>query len=369
MAALLGAAALAAQQQPRRATNLDALLAFPGFFHQRAVTLFGTLTRTDTGALQLSGAPPSLRVVYTGRTSDTPAEIRAEFWDLGRMRADDPRLAGYDLRATFGIDPDAGWPRTGQVPVLVVSAIEPAPPPAPSTIRAIVLQPERYLDQTVTVTGQFAGRNLLGDLPDAPGRSQYDFVLRTADAAIWVTNLRPRGRDFELSLDTRVDTGRWVEVSGIVRQGRGLQWIEAEGSRLTLVKEPAETTTPRDADVPQLGPPPEVLFSAPTQEETDVSQTGSVRIQFSRDLDPATLKDHIQVRYLEEEARLQGEPDTPVAHFTYEYQPANRVLEITFTEPLIRYRTIKVDLLTGILGIDKQPLAPWTLSFVTGGAL
>ena len=35
--------------------------------------------------------------------------------------------------------------------------------------------------------GQFAGRNLLGDLPDAPAQSQWDFVLRSADAAIWVT--------------------------------------------------------------------------------------------------------------------------------------------------------------------------------------
>ena len=66
-----------------------------------------------------------------------------------------------------------------------------APPLAPS-IRNIVLYPSRYLEQQVTVTGQFGGRNLLGDLPDAPARSRYDFVMRSADAAIWVTNLRPQ---------------------------------------------------------------------------------------------------------------------------------------------------------------------------------
>ena len=33
------------------------------------------------------------------------------------------------------------------------------------------------------------------------------------------------------------------------------------------------------------GPPPEVIFSAPTDDETDVATTTAVRIQFSRDLD------------------------------------------------------------------------------------
>ena len=62
----------------------------------------------------------------------------------------------------------------------------------PASIRTIVLQPSRFLEQKVAVTGQFSGRNLLGDLPDAPAKSRYDFVLRNADAALWVINMRPR---------------------------------------------------------------------------------------------------------------------------------------------------------------------------------
>ena len=71
----------------------------------------------------------------------------------------------------------------------------------------------------MSVTGQFAGRNLLGDLPDAPAISRYDFVVRSADAAIWVTNLRPRGKDFELALDARIDTGRWVQLRACCSRG------------------------------------------------------------------------------------------------------------------------------------------------------
>src|SRR5581483_4608682 len=116
----------------------------------------------------------------------------------------------------------------------------------------------------------FAGRNLLGELPDAPAKSRYDFVLRTADAAVWVTNLRPRGKDFELSLDTRIDTGRWLEVTGTVQQGRGMQWLDGAQGTLALTKPPAERPIEEPVRV-AIAPPPEVLFSAPTEDETDVA--------------------------------------------------------------------------------------------------
>jgi hypothetical protein len=368
--ALCAATSVSAQPQPRRTTNVSALVAFPGYFHQRSVTVVGKLARNDAGRIVLAEAP-ALHVIYTGSLPEGDAEVRGEFWDLGRMNADDPRLTKYDLQRAFGINPDAGWPRSGQVVSLIVSSVAAAEAPRGTTIRTMVLYPSRYLDQKVTVTGQFTGRNLLGDLPDAPGRSPYDFVLRSADAAIWVTNLRPRGRDFELSLDTRVDTGRWIEVSGTLQQGRGLQWLNAEGSRIAMVSAP--TQDPQAAAVDRAAPPPppspEVVFSAPVQDEADVAQNTTVRIQFSRDLDAATLKGRVNVRYLREEAQNLGEPDVPVAKFVYQYMPANRVLEIKFQEPLVRYRTIKVELTEGILGTDKQPLAPWTLSFLTGGAL
>ncbi len=138
------------------------------------------------------------------------------------MHSGDPRLAGYDLQKTFHVDPEGAWPRPGQVTAVIASAVVAASPPSMPAIHAMVLYPARYLDQKVTVTGQFAGRNLLGDLPDAPAKSRYDFVLRSADAAIWVVNIRPKGKDFELALDARIDTGRWIEVSGTLQQGRGL---------------------------------------------------------------------------------------------------------------------------------------------------
>ena len=67
--------------------------------------------------------------------------------------------------------------------------------------------------------GQFRGKNLYGDLPQGPGLSQWDFVLRAADSALWVAGVRPRGKGFNLNPGARVDTGNWLEVSRR-RQGR-----------------------------------------------------------------------------------------------------------------------------------------------------
>ena len=46
----------------------------------------------------------------------------------------------------------------------------------------------------------------------------------------------------------------------------------------------------------------------------------------------------------------------------------NRALEIKVAAPLDRYRMVKVELLEGILSnVDNQPLAPYSLTFTTGG--
>jgi hypothetical protein len=251
------------------------------------------------------------------------------------------------------------------VTALIANDIQPIMPPVTPSIRTIVLHPERFLEERVTVIGQFTGRNLLGDLPDAPANSQWDFVLRSGDGAIWVSHVRPRGRDFELALDQRIDTGRWLEVTGVLRQGRGLQWLDATDTTIAIVKPPDEepTTAELAVRVP-AAPPPEAIFSTPTQDEIDVALTTRVRIQFSRNIDASTLDGHVRVRYVGDTPAPAGAPD--VGGFNTEYRAGNRVLEISFDEPLQRFRTVQVELLDGILGTDEQPLAPWTLTFETG---
>jgi hypothetical protein len=369
---VLCAVTAAAQPTTRRATNIAALLAYPLYYHGRPILIVGKVA-LEKDQLRVSDEAGSVRLVFKGNAPDGMDEVRGEFWDVGRMRSDDPRLSTLDLRATFGMDPDSPWPRPGEVTVIIASAVAPAQPALAPSIRSIVLSPSRYVDQKVTITGQYSGRNLLGDLPDAPARSRYDFVLRSADAAVWVANMRPRlkdtnGKEFDLALDSRIDTSRWLTVQGSIKQGRGLQWLEADPGTLALAKPPTETSADEEPVRVPAGPPPEVVFSAPTDEETDVMQGTSVRIQFSRDIDQTTLRGRIRVRYLEAQTVERGEPTTPNAEFSTQYTAASRVLEIKFAKPLERFRTVKVDLLEGILGADGQALKPWTLTFSLGGS-
>ena len=360
---------VSAQAPTRRATNIGALLGFPAFFHGRPIVMTGKVATLDDGQVRASDDNGSLRVVFKGSAPDGLDEIRGEFWDIGRMKPDDPRLALIDLRAVFRMDPDGPWPRPGEVAAIIATAIARATPPPAASIRAIVLNPSRYLTQKVTITGQFTGRNLLGDLPDAPARSRWDFVLRSADAAIWVSGAQPKGKGFDLRLDARVDTRRWLEVTGVVHEGRGLQWLEVAAGGIQTGKAVTDAPVVEEPAVRvPAAPPPEVIFSAPTDGETDVFLTATVRMQFSRDVDPASLKGHVRAHYLESESAERGEPTTPTADFTTQYGAANRVLELKFARPLERFRTLKVDLLDGILGTDKQPVKPWTLTFTMGGS-
>ena len=61
-----------------------------------------------------------------------------------------------------------------------------------------------------------------GRSPDTPARSRWDFVIRSADAAMWVSGARPKGKGFDFALDARIDTSRWLEVSGVVKRRPGL---------------------------------------------------------------------------------------------------------------------------------------------------
>jgi hypothetical protein len=364
----LALSATAAAQTTRRATNIAALLVYPGFYHERPILIVGKVEQQQNGDIRVSDANGSVRLIARGNAPDGVDEVRGEFWDVGRMKPDDPRLASVDLRTTFHVDPEGAWPRPGEATAIVASSVAPAQPIPMASIRAVVLEPTRYVDEKVTLVGQYAGRNLMGDLPDAPGKSRYDFVLRSADAAIWVTNLRPKGKDangkdFELGLDARIDTGRWLQVTGTLRQGRGLEWIDGEAGSFKIAAPEPEVAEEEPAIRVPIAPAPEVVFSAPAQDETDVAISTNVRIQFSRDIEPATLKGNVRVSYV----GTSGDAALPASDYTLTYNAAIRVLVVTFAKPFDRFRTVKVAVTNGILGTDKQPVKPWTLTFELGG--
>jgi hypothetical protein len=361
---LLLAATVSAQPPVRRATTIEAVRTYPGFFHGQTVAVVGQVTRRGTD-LSLTTESGSLRLVGRELPDEGPAEIRGVVYDIGRLNADDPRLTQLDLRDSLTRVYGDRWPRPGEELLLHVSRSEPPPPAVSATmpsIRAVALAPERFVDQRITLVGQFRGRNLFGDIPESPTSERWDFVVRSADAAVWVTGVRPRGKGFVFETTRRVDTGRWVRVVGTMKYARGLVWME--GVSIELADAPSEEVA--EATVPPPPPAPlEVLFSSPSEGEVDVRLDAPIRLQFSRDVSPASLKERIRISYAPSNV-TDREAQPPAVAVTFNYTPATRGLEIRAAEPLQPFRLVTLELLDGIHGPDGAQLAPFKLTFTTG---
>jgi hypothetical protein len=358
-------------QPTTKATTVTSLLSYPLFFHGQNVRVLGTVTAEGDNVWLTSGERKIL-VTVDRRPGDAPTgpasglvEAGGTFWDVGRLEPDDLRVATAEFRRLSERTLNKPWPGVGELSVLAVRSLTQAtPPPAPS-VRAIALDPERYADQHVTVVGRFRGRNLYGDLPNSPGQGRFEFVIQVADAALWVTGLQPRGKGFNLNPGSRIDTGRWLEVSGTVRTARGLSWIE--GAQLVLASAPADPPAAAPAERALPLPSPEVVFSAPTQDETDVAPDVMVRIQFSRDMRPDSFKGRVRVGYVGANTTQEGSASLPDVPATTIYNRGNNALEIRFAKGLESFRTVRIDLLDGIAAADGVEMKPWSLTFSVGG--
>jgi Big-like domain-containing protein len=353
---------LSAQPTSRIVTNVEALVSTPVFFHGRQIAIRQPLA----GSVDLTRLDNTSKPIFVflkeppGAVRD--AELRGEFWDLGRLQPDDARFSALNFEKVLEAASSGQWPPRDRVFVILNATLVEAPLPPSPTVRAIVLAPDRYVEREVRISGRFRGRNLHGDLPQPLNKDRWDFVLQSADASIWISGMRPKGKDFDLDPGARVDTGKWLEVTGVVQKKGAQLWIEASAMRPTTAPSdvPVEVVVP----VRPVEPPPTVVFTAPVQDDVDVERGASVRIQFSRDLSGASIANRVRVTYTSAEAGAQPPPPPP---FTAAYQEGTRSIEIKFAQPLERFTAVKVELLEGIRAFDGQPLAPFTLTFTTGG--
>ena len=359
-----------AQIASRRASSPAALLAYPGFYQGQLVVVRGNLVTRDEPVLLSPAIERSIPLIFRGPSPvDGPVEVRARFWDVGRLQRDDPRISSLGLDRLLPGGLEGEWPRPGDVIALTVTdAMAVQPSDGAPSLRQIALEPSSYVGQRVTVAGQFRGRNLYGDAPQGPGLSRWDFVLRSADAAIWITGRRPRGRGFNLDVGARVDTGTWLETTGVVREGKGLVWIEAQ--QIALTKPTLETRNAEVPPIPQMGPPPDVIFSDPAEGELDVPLKAPIRLQFSRDMNPDSFKGNVRWTFgaLDAVSAGPGAAREPERHPDFTYDRAKRSLEIRLAlDDSATYRNVVLELLDGIAATDGAKLKPWQLTFVFGG--
>ena len=366
-----------AQAPARVATTTAALRASPVFYHGKQVAVLGSVIESRglyrLEAMGSTAAPdvtPDLAskpiyIYWRERATRSEGEVRGELWDLGRITEGDSRFSSADFRPLLELLTGGRWPGRDQVFVLTNATILEATLPQAASLRAVALAPERYEGASASVSGRFRGRNLLGDIAaPLPTPGKWDFVMQSADAAVWVSGLRPRGRGFELDPSARVDTGRWIQVTGTVRREGSRVWIEAR--EIELASPPGEAAVEVEVPVTPPEPPPTVVFSTPVPDEVDSDAATIVRVQFSRDMDARSFKDRIRVSYLLAAQAAAGASPTEPPTFAFSYDVGTRGIQLKFTRPLERFQTVKIELLEGITAAGGDPLRPWTLTFTTG---
>lgn len=359
---LVAPAHLASQGATRQVATIASLHEYSGYFHLQNVLVHGEFAESSARTVLRAGEQEIAIQLNGATTTSGPVEVRGQLLDIGRFEPGDVRLVAYNLAREA-----EQWPRPGEDLLLVVTSITDTLLATTPSVRGLATQPWRFDGQEVKIVGQFRGRNLFADLPSTPRKSRYDFVLRSADAAIWVTDLPPKGKDFELSVDARVDTGQWLQVTGVLAQHRGLVTISGTAvATATAPEVPAAVEDePAELAVPLI--PTDVVFSSPYEGEIDVPATAPVRIQFSRGLDTETIADQIRVNY--GDSTLPGAPPPTPVEFQHTYDAGTRAIEITFTQPIDRFRPVQVELMEGLRAFDGTPVSPWTLTFTTGGQL
>jgi hypothetical protein len=221
-------------------------------------------------------------------------------------------------------------------------------------LEELVTKGARYDGKMVTVLGQFRGENLFGDLPSASRRRSADWVLKEEMYAVWVTGKKTKGPGWSLDPSLRRDTGKWLQVTGRVLVGEKAVTIEA----IDVVLSHAPSAHPQAAaqapppPPPRPKKPPVVVFSLPLDGEREVPPDGVFEVQFSKDMDEPSFKDHVVFRYA---GRPQpGDNSLDATRVTYD--GGLRALRVDPGDLLRPGRVVEILLLPGIVDLDGLPL-------------
>jgi len=237
-------------------------------------------------------------------------------------------------------------------------------------LRKLIVDPGEYDGQQIAVLGKFRGNNLYGDLSIRHKRTPRDFVIKTADAAIWVTGRRPRGSGFRLDPKKRRDTGEWLTVIGTPWQheGSGIYYLRAEKIEIADEPdnedlEPVKVVSPEELE---LGPPPEVTFTLPLAGERDIPLDSEFHVQFSNDMERDSFNRNVDLLYTDDDGIGNPFPNLEVS-----YDVDARTLTVKPNKTLDPGREIMLILYDAITDDEGQRIAadPKASEFEPGAAV
>jgi hypothetical protein len=226
-------------------------------------------------------------------------------------------------------------------------------PGEPVDLRELAKNPSPYEGKRVTVIGKFRGNNLYSDLSIRTKKTPRDFIIKVADTAIWITGRRPKGKGFELNPRMRRDTGKWLEVIGVLWVEDGMVYLKAE--KMAIVPKPddsaLEPVDVSEEEEKELGPPPEVTFAMPLDGERGIPPDTEFRVQFSNDMNEASFNRNVDLLYADDDGTGNPFPDMQVR-----YESADRTLLVIPGRKLDPQKEIQLILYEGILDEDGQLL-------------
>src|SRR5262249_55006335 len=129
----------------RLATSAEALVAAPVFFNGKQIAVRRDVEPSGR-LIRLSGTAKPVFVFWRERPGVTStAEVRGDFWDMGRVERTDSRFSGVDFQAILETVPNNQWPGRDQVFMILNATVVDSPLPAEPTIRALALAPDTYI--------------------------------------------------------------------------------------------------------------------------------------------------------------------------------------------------------------------------------
>jgi hypothetical protein len=335
--------------------SVDNLLSMPEHYTDRAVRTRGELDMVpNSGGTIVYG----LRGTFGGYLYIYPRNEVAAEWEQNVRH-----WVGKEIEVTGSVGQTQGPSGTAVVYIGIWGYLGPADDKIKkgaispdATLEEIVSHPEHYDGKPVNVKGQFRGENLFGDLPSASRARSSDWVLKEDLFAVWVTGKKPKGAGWSLDPSLKRDSGHWLQVSGRVRVASGIVTIEAVDVVLTKAPSAPGIAEAKPQPTPPPPPrpkrPPVVAFSLPLDGERDVARDTVFKVQFSRDMDEASLKERVLLRYA-------GRPqpgDNALDQVHVSYDGGLRTLHIDPGDLLRPGRIVEVLLLPGIQDIDGAPL-------------
>jgi hypothetical protein len=345
-----------ARYGPTIEVSLDSLIDMPEQYYSKAVRTRGTFEMIP-GSTRIQYG---LRGTFGGYLLIVPRqEIAFRYEEEAR------RWGGREVEVSGSIEGGSSDPQTGRRVTYIYIWGYLGPPDEKArrvdspeaTLEEVVTKAERYDGKIVSVRGQFRGENLFGDLPSASRQRSSDWVIKDDVFAAWVTGRKPKGSGWSLDASLKRDSGKWLQVAGRVRVNRGIVTIEATEVALakpqaTRVAEAEPKPEPTPPSPPRVRRPPSVAFSLPIDGERDVPSDTVFQVQFSQDMDEASLKERVLLRYA-------GRPlpgDNALDAVRISYDGGLRTLRIDPGDLLRPGRVVEIVLLPGIVDLDGRPL-------------